>query len=419
MLYGGARGGGKTDAGMAWLLYWKDVPLYRALVIRRNADDLKDWIDRARMMYAPTNAQFVGNPAEIRFPSGAKIRTGHLKDENAYTKYQGHEYQKMLIEELTHIPREGDYEKLLGSNRSTVPGLKPQVFCTTNPDGDGHEWVKERFDCGNPDEKVREFKDEATQLTKSRVFIPAKVEDNPTLIENDPKYVAYLNSIKDPVLRRQWREGSWEEPLIEGAYYAQQLRDAQSQGRITSVPYELAALVDTWWDLGIGDATAIWFTQTIGKEIRFIDYYEAEGEGLPHYIQVLRDKGYLYGIHHAPHDIEVRELTSGKSRLEIAQGLGINFDVVPKLLIDDGINAARMIFNQCWFDKDKCKQGLTCLKHYRKEFDEKMQTFKDKPMHNWASHGADAFRYFAIGYREIVKASRFKREQPFNKYEII
>jgi len=128
VLYGGARGGGKTEAGLAWLLYDHQNAQYRALVIRQNAKDLSDWIDRARAMYVPMGAKVKGQPTEIHFPSGAVIRTGHLKDEGAYTQYQGHEYHKILIEELTKIPREKDYEALLGSCRSTVPGIRPQVF---------------------------------------------------------------------------------------------------------------------------------------------------------------------------------------------------------------------------------------------------------------------------------------------------
>jgi hypothetical protein len=134
ILYGGARGGGKTEAGQAWLLYDIEYPFYRALVIRKNADDLKDWVDRARMMYAVVKAEVVGNPPEIRFPKGGKIRTGHLNDDNAYMKYQGTEYQKMLIEELSQIPKEKQYLQLIGSCRSSYPQIKPQVFATTNPD---------------------------------------------------------------------------------------------------------------------------------------------------------------------------------------------------------------------------------------------------------------------------------------------
>jgi len=144
ILYGGARGGGKTDAGQAWLLYDIDKPKYRALVIRKNADDLRDWVDRARQMFAGTGAIFTGNPPEIRFPKGGIIRTGHLKDENAYEKYQGHEYQRILIEELTHIPSEESYLKLVSSCRSTVDGLEYQCKVCS---GKTHKRWKQR----NPD----------------------------------------------------------------------------------------------------------------------------------------------------------------------------------------------------------------------------------------------------------------------------
>jgi hypothetical protein len=390
VLFGGARGGGKTDAGQAWLLYDVDHPKYRALVIRRNADDLKDWIDRARRMYV--KAEFAGNPAEIRFPSGAVIRTGHLKDENAYSKYQGHEYQKILIEELTHIPRESDYEKLLGSCRSTVPGIKPQVFATTNPDGPGYEWVKQRFSI--PDEPKDIVMTRSGERT--RVFIPSKVEDNPILTTADPGYVKYLESIKDPDLRRAWREGSWAGVQVEGAYYRDQVNQARAQGRITSVPYDANLLVDTWWDLGVGDATSIGFFQRVGFEIRWIDYYESEGEGLAHYIEVLKSKSYTYGEHWFPHDIEVRELGSGKSRKETLENMGIVVNVVPNISIDDGIQAVRGIFSRMWIDKDKCAEGIRALANYRKEFDERRGVWKSKPLHDWSSHCADMMRYRAV-----------------------
>lgn len=393
VLYGGSRGGGKTDAGQAWLLYDKDNPRYRALVIRRNADDLKDWVDRARKMYQGTGAIFTGQPAEIAFPSGAIIRTGHLKDENAYTKYQGHEYQKILIEELTHIPREGDYEKLLGSCRSTVPDIPSQVFATTNPDGPGYEWVKERFHI--PDEP-KENVISKTDDGRTRAFIPAKVEDNPVLMQADPGYVKYLESIKDEDLRKAWREGSWAGVQVQGAYYRTQVNKAREEKRIGNVPYELGLPVHTWWDLGIGDSTAIVFFQKYGKEWRWIDTYEAEGEGLQHYVRTLQEKGYIYGEHYFPHDVEVRELGSGKSRKETLESLGVRVNVVPRLSIDDGIQAVRSKLNQVWADEEKCKDGIRALSSYRKEFDEKHGTYKDKPLHDWSSHLADAIRYWAV-----------------------
>lgn len=409
VLYGGARGGGKTDAGQVWMIEPKYVgnPKYRGLVIRRNSDDLSDWIDRAGKMYAPLGGVITGLPGVIKFPSGALIRTGHLKDKGAYSKYQGHEYHKLLLEELTQISREGDYEKLLGSCRSTTPELRPQVFATTNPDGDGHDWVKARFDCGNPDEKIREYLDKQTGLTRRRLFIPAKVEDNPTLIENDPGYVAYLNSIQDPVLRKQWREGSWEEPKVEGAYYTKWIREAQTQGRIKDFPIEKELPVHTFWDLGVGDATAIWFMQALGRELRFINYYEVEGEGLTYIsrelVRIGNELKIKYGEHFAPHDIRVREFTTGISRFESAAKMGINFQIVPKMSMDDGINAVRTVFDRCWFHKENCKDGLRALKYYRKEFDEKRNEYKNKPYHNWASHGSDAFRYMALSAERFIE----------------
>lgn len=188
------------------------------------------------------------------------------------------------------------------------------------------------------------------------------------------------------------------EAAIKGSYYADQMHKATKDGRIRTVPYDEALEVHTVWDLGINDAMAIWFFQTHGSEIRLIDYYENSGEGFNHYIKVLREKDYLYGRHWAPHDISVKELGTGISRLERAKELGLDFDVVQKLhgdYINSGIDKVRTILSRCYFDKDKCEQGISCLKHYRKEWDEKRQTYKTHPLHDWSSNGADAFRYLA------------------------
>ena len=189
------------------------------------------------------------------------------------------------------------------------------------------------------------------------------------------------------------------EAAIQGAYYIQQFKKAEQEKRITTIPHEGSIKVDTWWDLGVGDATAIWFTQNVGQQIRVIDYYQATGEGLPHYAQVLQNRGYIYNTHNAPHDIQVRELGSGVSRLETARKLGINFQVVKNISIDDGINAVRLIFQKCWFDEVKCKQGLNALANYHKKYDEQRKEYSLKPDHDWSSHGSDAFRYFAVGHK--------------------
>ena len=210
-LYGGARGGGKTDAGLAWLLD-NDVLLNknaRALVIRRNADDLSDWLDRAARMYEYYGGRVTGNPPVIKFPSGYRIRTGHLRDDMAYTKYMGHEYHRILIEELTQIPDEKRYIQLIASARSTVVGLTPRIFATTNPGGVGHHWVKRRFKIDDVSLWSKKWVDPVDSHT--RIYIPAKVEDTPQLTTNDPGYVLFLEGLKetDQELWKAWRNGDW------------------------------------------------------------------------------------------------------------------------------------------------------------------------------------------------------------------
>ena len=397
ILYGGARGGGKTDAGQVWLLYDKDHPRYRALVIRRNAGDLNDWVARAKIMYKPTGAEFV--QGEIRFPSGAIIVLGHLKDENAFEKYQGHEYHKILIEELTQIPTEESYLKLISSCRSTISELRPQVFATTNPGNKGHKWVKNRFGLGGSTRKAIITVDEITG--RARIFIPARVDDNPHIMEKDPDYVKFLEGLPSG-LKEAWRDGSWEDVEIKGAYYGQMLAQARAEGRITIVPYNPVLPVHTVWDLGVSDSMVIGFWQKTSEKFKLIDYYENNNEGLPHYIKHLKEKPYIYGSHFAPHDIEQRELTTGISRIETAKKLGINFKIVPNMSIDDGINAGRLVFNKLLIDKNKCEGFVEAIRQYRKDWDDKNLCFKDKPLHDWTSHCADMFRYSAIVEAQIT-----------------
>ena len=210
-------------------------------------------------------------------------------------------------------------------------------------------------------------------------------------------------------------ECSWQ-ASIKGAYYAKWMNEADKEGRITSVPYDPALAVHTAWDLGVGDATAIWFFQAYGRELRIIDYYEASGEGLPYYAKILQERGYVYGDHFAPHDIAVRELGSGRSRKEIALNLGIRFQVVAKQSIDDGIEAVRSVLPRCYFDSEKARQGIDSLIHYHKEFDQKRGEFKNRPYHDWSSHASDAFRYLAVGFKDSTEQFESYEPEAVNYY---
>ncbi len=189
---------------------------------------------------------------------------------------------------------------------------------------------------------------------------------------------------------------------ITGAYFGKEVAQADREGRITDVRYEPALPVHTSWDLGIGDSTAIWFWQVHGAEIRVIDHYENNNQALPHYAKVINDKGYrTRGRDYVPHDAKVRELGTGRTRVETLGELGCDPALVPDHKLMDGINAVRLTLSRCWFDKQKCAEGLEALRQYRADFDEKLKTFRDKPRHDWTSHSADAFRYMAMAYREI------------------
>jgi phage terminase large subunit len=201
------------------------------------------------------------------------------------------------------------------------------------------------------------------------------------------------------------------EASVVGSYWGREMQAAAAAGRICAVPYQPEALVETAWDLGVNDATSIWFTQNIGREVHVIDYYENSGEGLPHYAGVLQRRGYLYGRHVAPHDIRVRELGSGKSRLETAQALGIRFDVAPDIGLIDGIDATRAFISRCWFDRDNTETGRLALVSYHKTWDEKRKTFQSQPYHDWSSNGASAFRYLAIAHKVTV-ARRLQEAAP-------
>lgn len=189
---------------------------------------------------------------------------------------------------------------------------------------------------------------------------------------------------------------NWDSPVV-GSYFGSAMRRAQEDGRIRNIPYDAMLTVNTYWDLGIDDSMSIWFIQLFNREIRVIDYYENSGEGMNHYINELNKKGYTYGKHFAPHDIEVRELMSGVSRKDTALALGTRFETVQRpAKKEDGIDAIRNLLSRCYFDEVKCRRGISALKGYRKKWNEKMMVYENNPVHDWTSHATDAFQTLAL-----------------------
>lgn len=221
---------------------------------------------------------------------------------------------------------------------------------------------------------------------------------NPESLEGARKdYIALYGEDDGTALWRQEYYCDFDAAIL-GAFYGREIRRAEEENRIINIPVERSKQVFTAWDLGFTDSTAIWFGQQVGREIHWIDYYEANNQGLDHYAKVLRDKDYVYSAHYLPHDVQAHELGSGKSRVATLQSLGIQPTVVPLSQVMDGINAVRLMFDRFWFDVKKCERGLDALRNYRREFDDKKKLYKPGALHDWTSHGADAMRTFATGY---------------------
>lgn len=263
------------------------------------------------------------------------------------------------------------------------------------------------------------------QMTEANVVIPKEMTDYFNRMELLAENQDGTRGVSIPLEKRRWYvkkmitqgdEMKSEFPStpeeafeasVEGTIYAKELEKVRREKRIGFVPHEPLLNVDTYWDLGVDDNMSIWFIQVFGREIRFIDYYENSGEGLPHYATMLQTKrdelGYKYGKHYAPHDIEVREMTTGKTRLELSRepGIGINFEVGKKIGLQEGIEATKRLFNRFWFDEGRTAIGMKHLDGYRKDWDEKMGQWKPEPRHDQHSHCADALRTLGVAWIDV------------------
>jgi phage terminase large subunit len=258
-----------------------------------------------------------------------------------------------------------------------------EIYLTFNP-ADINDFIYQRFVINPP----RSAYVSKVNYTENPFFPKELDQERLHMMEENPTLYRHI-WLGEPIANR------------EGAYYHAYIEEEQIQD--FQIQPNLAC--NSYWDLGMADSTSIWIEQTSpAGEVRLVHTYENHGKGLQHYINYLNDwrdrHKIVFNYHYAPHDIAVRELGTGVSRLETARQLGINFQVAPKLPILDGINAARQLLPRCWFHKTHTHDGLRALRSYRREFDEKNNTYKDKPLHDWSSHYADAFRTLATCYQK-------------------
>lgn len=277
-----------------------------------------------------------------------------------------------------------------------------QVYITT-PRGKNHAY--NTFAAAEAD--MRAGKDVFAQ--RLSVFDTGAL-DPETIANERAAYIADYGQDAGDALFRQEYLCDWDAAIL-GAYYGSEMRTALEQGRITDLPYDPDLKVHTAWDLGWTDDTAIWFFQVHRGEIRIIDFYSASGKDIPTIAEALFARGYEFGDHWLPHDARPKTLAAnGRSIVEQLFSLGIRGRIVPSLSLQDGIQAARKMFPRVWFDETNCGEGLECLRQYRREYDADKRVFRDKPLHDWTSHGADAFRMMAVAWREMAPAA--KPEKP-------
>jgi len=382
--YHGGRGGGKSWGVADYILLAGTMRVERVLCCREVQKSIRESVKRLlddRIEALGLGRFYQSLETEIRGANGTLINftglLGHTAD--SIKSYEGATIT--WIEEAHSVCRRS-LDVLIPTVLRTA---RPQIIFTLNPDLPTDpvyaDFVDtERDDCYRVEINYTEnphcpsaMADEAEQM---RVDDPAKYEH------------IWLGKVKR---------------IAEGAIYKAELEAARLQNRICKVPYDHNLPVFTGWDLGILDSTAIWFAQVYGKEVRLIDYYEADGEPLSHYARIIAERGYNYtgGKNFLPHDVAARDLSSGVSRQQTLETLGLRVTVGARLGPEDRIEAARQLFSRIWIDETRCKRGIDCLQNYRRAFNDKLGEFKADPVHDWASHGADAFGELALAVQSM------------------
>lgn len=321
----------------------------------------------------------------VILPNGARVR---LYGSDNYNRLRGIFLDGCVLDEYGHVDPRAWPEVI----RPALADRKGWAVFIGTPSGKNDFWRVHQNAVSDPD-----WYSLVLKASQSGLLPQSELDDMRGMLSADT-YAQELECDFDAAIR--------------GAIYRAELASLAAEGRICSVPYDPAVPVWTAWDLGIGDATAVWCAQLVGKEVHIIDYYEATGEALVHYVEWLDSRPYRYSFDLLPHDAGARELGTGKTREEMLRANGRKVRVLPRQEVDDGINALKMLLGRCWFDSERTARGRECLAHYRRDFNDKMGIYKDSPVHDWSSHAADAARYLAMGLRETSARVDIPRPRP-------
>lgn len=376
----GGRGGGKSHCFAEMVLLRCLERTTRAVCIREVQDSIKDSVKQLitdKINKLGLGAYFDITLSEVRSKKNdSLIIFKGMQEYNADNIKSLEGYDIAWVEEAQTLS-----QRSLTMLRPTIRNPGSEIWFSWNP--------RSKYD------PVDEFFRGAKKHPDA-VCIRVGWQDNPFFPEELKKEKDF-DYDKDP-LQAEHVWGGGYEIIAQGAYYAKLMHQAEMDGRIRDVPWIPGVDVYTFWDLGIGDPTAIWFAQQKDGWVHLIDYVEHTGEGAEFYAKLVKEKPYVYGGHVLPHDAGSADWSTGRTRVQTLAGLGINARVLEReAVVDDGIAAVRSLIPRCIFDAKKCERGIEALRHYRAEYDEKVLTLKNRPLHDWTSHGSDAFRYLARG----------------------
>lgn len=394
----GGRGGGKSWGVADYILLAGTMGVERVLCCREVQKSIKESVKRLlddRIEALGLGRFYQSLETEIRGANGTLINftglLGHTAD--SIKSYEGATIT--WIEEAHSVCRRS-LDVLIPTVLRTA---RPQIIFTLNPDLPTDPVYADFVDVERDDCYRAEI-----NYTDNPHCPPALIAEAERMRRDDPAKYTHVWQGKVKL-------------IAEGAIYKAELEAARLQNRICKVPYDHTLPVFTGWDLGILDSTAIWFAQVYGREVRLIDYYEADGEPLSHYARIIAERGYNYvgGKNFLPHDVAARDLSSGVSRQQTLETLGLRVTVGARLGPEDRIEAARQLFSRIWIDETRCKRGIDCLQNYRRAFNDKLGEFKADPVHDWASHGADAFGELALAVQSMSNPRPSSRPRFRNK----
>ncbi len=411
LLFGGSRSGKTFVILRNLILRALKEPNGRHIVFRQTRKSLKEsvWLDTLpkvlRLCFPGVEPYRNEQELYLRFENGSEIWLSYLDDNRNSDAVLGKEYNTIFLNEISEISYTM-FNKVL-TRLSLKNNLVNKMYCDCNPPGRWHWAYKVWVEKVNP-------RDKSPILHQERyACMLLNPKDNLANLPED--YLETLEGLGEEE-RNRFLLGLWSEG-ISGGIYSKEMGQAEQDGRICSLEYDPDFRVYTFWDLGIDDSTAIVFAQFIGDQIRIIDYYAQDNEGMEHYVNVLRQKredlGYSYGTLYIPHDGANREWQSGRNRRQALESKGFEVEVLPRDRVVDGINNVKMLFPKILFDKERTQDLLECLRNYQRKYDHNKMIYSAEPLHNWASHGSDAFRYMALGYSKyLARPIRKPEEKP-------